>query len=85
MGALLQITGRLIEHFLGEGFLKYHDQAASVLDLLLHLSENLLSKSQTEADIELLSQAVSCMRPFQHWLRLGFFRHKPILPIEYEL
>ena len=57
LGTLIQLTGRLIEHFLGERFLQLHDQAASVLDLLLQLAEHLLSTSSvSDADIELLSQ-----------------------------
>ena len=62
LGTLIQLTGRLIEHFLGERFLQLHDQAASVLDLLLQLAEHLLNTaSVSDADIELLSQEWSTL------------------------
>ena len=73
-GTLIQITGRLVEHFLGERFLTFHDRAGEVLGMLLDLGERLTAKGQLEVgEKELLQQCVSCMRPFQHWLRSLWF------------
>jgi len=72
LGTLLQITGRLVEHFLGENFLKFRPEAEQVLYLLLKLSnhhaDQLISGSIDETCFELLTQAISSLRPFQHWL-----------------
>ena len=74
LGTLLQITGRLVEHFLGENFLKFHDESQSILRLLLGLSNQLVGSIETfgDAELELFAQCLSCLRPFQHWLRLVF-------------
>ena len=71
LGTLLQITGRLVEHFLGENFLKFHDESQSILRLLLGLSNQLVGSIETfgDAELELFAQCLSCLRPFQHWLR----------------
>ena len=70
LGTLLQITGRLVEHFLGENFLKFHDESQNILRLLLGLSNQLVGSIETfgDAELELFAQCLSCLRPFQHWL-----------------
>ena len=78
LGTLIQLTGRLIEHFLGERFLQLHDQAASVLDLLLQLAEHLLSTtSVSDADIELLSQERSIF--YFRLKNLIFYKNRPFI------
>ena len=80
LGTLLQITGRLVEHFLGENFLKFHDESQSILRLLLGLSNQLVGSIETfgDAELELFSQCLSCLRPFQHWLRLVLKFYKSV-------
>ena len=76
LGTLLQIAGRLTEHFLGENFSKFLSDGQTVLISLLQLGENLWKKldaqEPTQVQIELHSQTLASLRPFQHWLSQVF-------------
>jgi hypothetical protein len=72
LGTLLQIAGRLTEHFLGENFSKFLNDGQAVLISLLQLAGCLLERLQKEKPTvvmkDLHSQTLSSIRPFQHWL-----------------
>lgn len=78
LGTLLQIAGRLTEHFLGEDFSKFADEVQSLLELILELADMLSNSLQSQMHIpsviELHCQVLSTLRPYQHWL--GQFYHK---------
>lgn len=82
LGTLLQIAGRLTEHFLGESFSKFYSEGQSVLVSLLQLGQflalNLEKNEPKEVLIELHCQTLASLRPFQGWLDIRFEKFKII-------
>ena len=76
LGTLLQIAGRLTEHFLGESFSKFYSEGQSVLVSLLQLGQflalNLEKNEPKEVLIELHCQTLASLRPFQVRLDIRF-------------
>ncbi len=88
LGTLLQVAGRLTEHFLGEAldFDKFEDDVKALIELILELAEKLyqvlVSKSSTNSLIELHCQVLSSLRPYQHWLAQFYAKAQNTLSID---
>ncbi|CAG5105640.1 Oidioi.mRNA.OKI2018_I69.chr1.g2314.t1.cds [Oikopleura dioica] len=86
LGTLLQVAGRLTEHFLGEEFQKFEEDVKLILELILELAEKLYqvvhSKSHSASIIELHCQVLSALRPYQHWLSQFYAKAQNTLSID---